>query len=406
MKIFTKNYLPGVMVLLITLLVGTQINYAATGNLVLGGYTYVPDLTLDGSGTGWTWDAATETLTLNSNYNGVDISIWSNNSDVINLVYSGDIFIYSHFSAISCMGSLNISGDGGILTLMSNNGSMSCINAQQNLTIGSNANINIKNSSGIAIECFNNMTIKDNATVTCSSDGMFGKGMLISGNTMISTTGIVNIRSIYSYAVDCNNISIEKGMINLWAPFNRYFTSTPNTTGGSIFYNPPIITSLSENSGDIAGGTSVVLTGEFLTDVTGVKVGGTNAAGFTIDSNTQITFTTPAGTAGTVDVVLERSSDGATVLLKDGFTYRTPTGIFDADNTETSIYLNAFENMLYVNNAEERTLQIIHPLGMIVMQKNIDTVAESVDLNILSPGMYIVSITGNGKNIVKKIIKR
>ncbi|MGH3188896.1 MAG: IPT/TIG domain-containing protein [Streptosporangiaceae bacterium] len=92
----------------------------------------------------------------------------------------------------------------------------------------------------------------------------------------------------------------------------------------------PTVTGISPASGPAAGGTKVTISGSNLSGATGVGFGG--AAGrIVFDSGSQITVTSPAGTAGTVNV---------TVTTKGGtsgavhFTYVTPapavTGISPA----------------------------------------------------------------------------
>ena len=57
---------------------------------------------------------------------------------------------------------------------------------------------------------------------------------------------------------------------------------------------PPIVTSSTPSTGTRAGGTSVTITGSGFTDATEVRVGSVAAPAFTVDSDTQITATTPA----------------------------------------------------------------------------------------------------------------
>ncbi|WP_255447575.1 IPT/TIG domain-containing protein [Schumannella sp. 10F1B-5-1] len=77
---------------------------------------------------------------------------------------------------------------------------------------------------------------------------------------------------------------------------------TATLTNGFSFQPGPAITGLTPTSGGVAGGTSVTIIGSNLTGTTAVSFGGTAAAGFTVDSDSQITATTPAHAAGAVDV--------------------------------------------------------------------------------------------------------
>ncbi len=83
----------------------------------------------------------------------------------------------------------------------------------------------------------------------------------------------------------------------------------------------PTITGISPSSGSTAGNTTVTITGTNLTGATAVKFGGTNAASYTVNSATQITAASPAGTAGTVDITV--TTAGGTSAASDGskFTY-------------------------------------------------------------------------------------
>jgi hypothetical protein len=86
---------------------------------------------------------------------------------------------------------------------------------------------------------------------------------------------------------------------------------------GVIVIGGPVITDISPNSGPVAGGTTVIITGTDLTDGT-VTFGGA-AASCTVDSSTQITCTTPPHAAGAVDVVV--TTPVGPYTASDGFTY-------------------------------------------------------------------------------------
>ena len=76
-----------------------------------------------------------------------------------------------------------------------------------------------------------------------------------------------------------------------------------------LAYGPagPTVTGLSPARGPAAGGSSVVITGAHFTGATNVKFGA-NAASFTVNSDTQITATAPAGSAGSVHVTVTTPS--------------------------------------------------------------------------------------------------
>ena len=82
----------------------------------------------------------------------------------------------------------------------------------------------------------------------------------------------------------------------------------------------PTVTGISPSSGTTAGGASVVITGTNFTGVTAVKFGSVNATNFTVNSNTQITATSPAGAAGTVDVTVTTAGGTSATSGSDKFT--------------------------------------------------------------------------------------
>ncbi|MFG2094066.1 IPT/TIG domain-containing protein, partial [Streptomyces sp. NPDC048612] len=69
----------------------------------------------------------------------------------------------------------------------------------------------------------------------------------------------------------------------------------------------PTVTSVSPNSGSTAGGTTVTVTGTGFTGATAVRFGATPSPSFTVNSDTQITATSPVG-SGTVQVTVTTPS--------------------------------------------------------------------------------------------------
>lgn len=66
----------------------------------------------------------------------------------------------------------------------------------------------------------------------------------------------------------------------------------------------PTVSSISPSSGPLGGGVSVTITGNNFTGATGVTIGGTAATSVTVASDTSITCTTPAHSAGTASVLV------------------------------------------------------------------------------------------------------
>ena len=86
----------------------------------------------------------------------------------------------------------------------------------------------------------------------------------------------------------------------------------------------PVVTGVSPNAGPTAGGTAVTITGSGFTGATAVHFGTNAATALTIKSDTQITCTSPAGSAGTVDVTVTTSVGTSNKTTADQFTYYDP----------------------------------------------------------------------------------
>jgi IPT/TIG domain len=89
----------------------------------------------------------------------------------------------------------------------------------------------------------------------------------------------------------------------------------------------PVVTSVSPATGPAA--TTVTVIGQHFTGVNAVTFGATAATTFTVNSDTQITTTAPAGT-GTVDITAANPSATSATSAADQFTYAaTPVTLQD-----------------------------------------------------------------------------
>ncbi|MGO8721690.1 MAG: IPT/TIG domain-containing protein [Acidimicrobiales bacterium] len=96
----------------------------------------------------------------------------------------------------------------------------------------------------------------------------------------------------------------------------------------------PAVTALNPAAGSTAGGISVVVTGSGFDGASAVEFGSVAATGFTVDSATQITATSPAESTGTVDLTVITPGGTSVTSSADSFSYgATITGVVtDANN--------------------------------------------------------------------------
>src|SRR5664279_1166301 len=88
----------------------------------------------------------------------------------------------------------------------------------------------------------------------------------------------------------------------------------------------PTVTGLAPTGGSTAGGTVVTVTGTDLTGATAVSFGGIKGSDLSVAaSGTELTVTSPAHDAGTVDVQVSTPAGASPTAAADLFTYTTPT---------------------------------------------------------------------------------
>ena len=99
------------------------------------------------------------------------------------------------------------------------------------------------------------------------------------------------------------------------------------TAQDQFTYVGPLVTSINPGAGPLAGGTVVIITGSNFTGASTVKFGTTAATSFTVNSATQITATSPAHAAGTVDLTVTAPGGTSALSTADQFTYENPPSI-------------------------------------------------------------------------------
>jgi hypothetical protein len=146
------------------------------------------------------------------------------------------------------------------------------------------------------------------AFVVDETDGTWGGAQAVAGEE--SGSGITTVSC--SSAGNCS-----AGGINDYSSGEQAFVVSESAG--------PVVTGLAPSAGPPAGATTVTITGSGFTGATAVMFGSVAAADFTVDSDTQITATSPAQPAGTGDVTVTGPNGGSPPVPADQFTYTAPS---------------------------------------------------------------------------------
>jgi hypothetical protein len=150
-----------------------------------------------------------------------------------------------------------------------------------------------------------------NVTVTGSGFWKFGTSVTFGG------VAATNVTFVDSATITCTTPVHAAGTVTVVESDSKGTSTT--LSNGFTYTAVPVVTTISPASGPLAGGTSVTITGTGFAGATAVTFDGIAATGFTVNSATQITATTPADTAGAVDVAV--TTAGGTGTLAGGYTY-------------------------------------------------------------------------------------
>lgn len=162
-------------------------------------------------------------------------------------------------------------------------------------------------------------------TATVTSSSTVNVGSVTFTDTTTSTTLCSNVAVNTSGVATCSTsfaLARVHGLSASYSGASGFATSSGTTTQTVT----PSVTALSPTSGSSSGGTSVTITGTGFDTTTAnnsVSFGGTAASSFTVNSATQITATSPAGT-GTVNVRVTTNSQTSATGSGNQFTFSGP----------------------------------------------------------------------------------
>ena len=156
------------------------------------------------------------------------------------------------------------------------------------------------------------------------------EGPTTGGETVqITGTNFTDVKGVSFGGTAASRYTISGSSIWATAPAGTGTVDIRVTTAGGTsavsaadqytYVAAPTVTSISPATGLAAGGTTVTITGTNFSGATRVTFGGT-AASYTINSDTQITATAPAGT-GTVNVQVRTAGGTSAASSADQYTY-------------------------------------------------------------------------------------
>jgi hypothetical protein len=152
-------------------------------------------------------------------------------------------------------------------------------------------------------------------TVTITGTGFTG-ATAVSFGTVPATSFTVNSDTSITATVPAGTV----GIVDVTATTPGGTTAT--SAADQYAYLPvPAVTGVSPGSGPSVGGNTVTVTGTGFTDASAVTFGAAAATSFTVNSDTSITATVPAGAVGIVDVTVATPGGTSPTSAADQYVY-------------------------------------------------------------------------------------
>ena len=310
---------------------GTNVPVAVTTSGVLAGKTIIAiasggytSMALASDGTAYTWG--------NNNFGQLGNNSTVNRSVPVAVDSSG-VLAGKTIVAISVAGytgGLVLASDGTVYDWgYNNNGQLG-----NNSTAESNVPVAVSTGGALVGKTVVAIAAGDGHNLALSSDGtVCAWGFNSSGQLGNNST----VDSSVPVAVNTSSSSALYGMSVI-----ALGTVSDGIASQMLAAPAPLsVVSVSPNSGGIAGGTSVTITGIRFTGATAVNFGSISAASFTVNSETSITATSPAGSAGTVDVTVTTASGTSAANAGDQFTYNAGSPVISSLLTASGTYGSA-----------------------------------------------------------------
>jgi len=155
-----------------------------------------------------------------------------------------------------------------------------------------------------------------------------GTGTIASGHIPDGTTVTFAVMSGPGSVSPASNTTKNGAAETTFTPSGAGTTNISATVDGQTVFTTvtttwgvPVVTGITPASGSTSGGTVVTITGFGFSGATAVNFGAAASSGFTVNSNTRITATSPAGAAGSIDITVTTPGGTSATAPADRFTY-------------------------------------------------------------------------------------
>jgi hypothetical protein len=187
-------------------------------------------------------------------------------------------------------------------------------------TVGGTVSIAVKFNEAVTVSGTPQLTLNDGAVVNYT--GGSGTAKLTFTYVVAAEQNTLDLDYASTAALSLNGGSIVDPAGNV-AVLTLPATGTDGLASTDIVIDTqaPVVAKISVSQGPATGGTTLTITGTGLTTASRVKFGTVAASSFTVDSDSQITVTSPAGAAGTVDVTVSTIGGTSITSSVDQFVY-------------------------------------------------------------------------------------
>jgi len=263
--------------------------------------------------------------------------------------------------------------------------------------------VTVTNAGGLSGSLAAGFTYPAPPTVSSVSpgSGALGGGTLV---TINGTNFLAGATVMFGSATATNVVVVNSTTITARTPAGSagpVTVTVTNSTGlsgsltnGFTYLAPPIVSTVSPNSGATTGGTAVTITGTNFAAGAAVTFGSGTAINVVVVNSTTITATTPAGSSGAVTVTI--TVNGQSGNLANGFTYVIAPTVSNVSPNNGPAAGGTTVTITGTNFAAGATVAFGGAAATNVVVANSTTITATTPAG--TPGSVTVTVTLNGQS--------